>query len=70
MDRGHHQDTRLATYKLADLDDCAAHDLVTRACDVGGGQPRPPGGPPGMAGTAPLGAVSFKRKTVAADLFQ
>ena len=35
MDRWHHQDTRIATYKLTDLDDRAAHDLVIRACDVG-----------------------------------
>jgi hypothetical protein len=35
MDRWHHQDTRLATYKLADLDDRVAHDLVIRATDVG-----------------------------------
>ena len=35
MDRWHHQDTRIARYKLADLDDPAAHDLVIRACDVG-----------------------------------
>jgi hypothetical protein len=35
MDRWHHQDQRLATYKLADLDDRTAHDLVIRACDVG-----------------------------------
>ena len=35
MDRWHHQDTRLATYKLAGLDDRTAHDLVIRACDVG-----------------------------------
>ena len=35
MDRWHHQDTRLSTYKLTDLDDRAAHDLVIRASDVG-----------------------------------
>ena len=35
MERWHHQDARLATYKLADLDDRAPHDLVIRACDVG-----------------------------------
>ncbi len=35
MDRWYHQDTRLATYKLADIDDRTAHDLVIRACDVG-----------------------------------
>ena len=35
MDRWHHQDTRIATYKLTDLDDRAAHDLVIRGCDVG-----------------------------------
>ena len=35
MDRWHHQDTRLANYKLADLDDRTAHDLVIRSCDVG-----------------------------------
>jgi hypothetical protein len=35
MDRWHHQDTRLSIYKLTDLDDRAAHDLVIRATDVG-----------------------------------
>jgi len=35
MERWHHQDTRLATYKLADLDDRTAHDLLIRATDVG-----------------------------------
>jgi hypothetical protein len=35
MDRWHHQDTRIATYKLTGLDDPVAHDLVIRACDVG-----------------------------------
>ena len=35
MHRWHHQDTRLSAYKLAELDDSAAHDLVIRACDVG-----------------------------------
>jgi len=35
MDRWHHQDARLSTYKLTDLDDRTAHDLVIRACDVG-----------------------------------
>ena len=35
MDRWHHQDTRLATYKISGLDDRTAHDLVIRACDVG-----------------------------------
>lgn len=35
MDRWHYQDTRLSTYKLTDLDDRGAHDLVIRACDVG-----------------------------------
>jgi hypothetical protein len=35
MERWHHQDTRLAIYKLADLENGAAHDLVIRACDVG-----------------------------------
>jgi len=29
------QDTRLSTYKLADIDDRTAHDLVIRSCDVG-----------------------------------
>jgi len=35
MDRWHHQDDRLANYKLAELDDRTAHDLVIRSCDVG-----------------------------------
>lgn len=35
MNRWHHQDTRLSAYKLADVDDRSAHDLVIRACDVG-----------------------------------
>ena len=35
MDRWHHQDRRIETYKLADLDDRTAHDLVIRATDVG-----------------------------------
>jgi hypothetical protein len=35
MDRWHHQDTRLATYKLTTLDDRQAHDLVIRSTDVG-----------------------------------
>ena len=35
MDRWHHQDRRIETYKSADLDDRAAHDLVIRATDVG-----------------------------------
>ncbi len=35
VERWHHQDARLATYKLADIDDRAAHDLVIRATDVG-----------------------------------
>jgi len=35
MERWHHQDVRLASYKLSDITDAAAHDLVIRACDVG-----------------------------------
>ena len=35
LDRWHHQDARFANYKLADLDDRTAHDLVIRSCDVG-----------------------------------
>lgn len=35
MDRWHHQDVRIANYKLSDLDDRTAHDLVVRAYDVG-----------------------------------
>ena len=35
MERWHHQDSRIANYKLTDLDDRTAHDLVVRALDVG-----------------------------------
>ena len=35
MERWHHQDTRLATYKLSDVGDSTAHDLIIRATDVG-----------------------------------
>lgn len=35
MERWHHQDSRIASYKLADLDERTAHDLVVRALDVG-----------------------------------
>ena len=35
MDRWHHQDTRLQTYKETELNNPTAHDLVIRACDVG-----------------------------------
>ena len=35
MQRWHHQDQRIAGYKLAALDDRTAHDLVVRALDVG-----------------------------------
>lgn len=35
MERWHHQDERIASYKLADLEDCTAHDLVVRGFDVG-----------------------------------
>jgi len=35
VERWHHQDTRISTYKLADLDDRTVHDLVIRATDVG-----------------------------------
>jgi len=35
LDRWHHQDTRIETYKLSEIDERTAHDLVIRACDVG-----------------------------------
>lgn len=35
VERWHHQDVRLSTYRLTDLDDRTAHDLVIRATDVG-----------------------------------
>ncbi|RBP46472.1 hypothetical protein DES53_102863 [Roseimicrobium gellanilyticum] len=35
MEKWHHQDTRIAAYKKAELDDIQAHDLVIRATDVG-----------------------------------
>ena len=35
MERWHHQDERIGSYKLTDLDDRTAHDLVVRAFDVG-----------------------------------
>jgi hemin uptake protein HemP len=35
MDRWHHQDTRLATYKVTEIADRTAHDLIVRAVDVG-----------------------------------
>ncbi len=35
MDRWNHQDTRLSTYKLAEIEDRTAHDLIVRAVDVG-----------------------------------
>jgi hypothetical protein len=35
MERWHHQDARIDTYKLTELEDRAAHDLVIRATDVG-----------------------------------
>ena len=35
MERWHRQDDRISTYKLTDLDDRTAHDLVVRAFDVG-----------------------------------
>lgn len=35
MERWHHQDQRIGSYKLAALEDCTAHDLVVRAFDVG-----------------------------------
>jgi hypothetical protein len=35
MDRWHHQDTRLSVYKLTEIEDCTAHDLIVRATDVG-----------------------------------
>lgn len=35
MDRWHHQDTRLSIYKLTEIEDRTAHDLVVRAVDVG-----------------------------------
>jgi hypothetical protein len=34
MERWHRQDTRLSIYRVTELDDRAAHDLVIRACDV------------------------------------
>ncbi len=35
MERWHHQDQRIASYKQTDLVDRSAHDLVVRALDVG-----------------------------------
>jgi hypothetical protein len=35
MERWHHQDQRLVSYKETELDDRAAHDLVVRGFDVG-----------------------------------
>jgi hypothetical protein len=35
MDRWHHQDTRLSIYKLTEIEDRVAHDLIVRATDVG-----------------------------------
>ncbi len=35
MNRWHHQDTRLSTYKLTEIEDRTAHDLIVRATDVG-----------------------------------
>lgn len=35
MDRWHHQDTRLSIYKLTEIEDSTAHDLIVRATDVG-----------------------------------
>ena len=35
MERWHHQDVRLSTYRQTELHDRATHDLVIRACDVG-----------------------------------
>ncbi|MDR3403251.1 MAG: DUF932 domain-containing protein [Chthoniobacter sp.] len=35
MDRWGHQDTRLAVYKLSEIEDRTAHDLIVRATDVG-----------------------------------
>ena len=35
MDRWHHQDTRLMTYKVTEIEDRTAHDLIVRATDVG-----------------------------------
>ncbi len=35
MERWHHQDQRIVSYKLTDLDERTAHDLVVRALDVG-----------------------------------
>lgn len=35
MDRWHHQDTRLSVYKLTEIEDRTAHDLIVRATDVG-----------------------------------
>jgi len=35
MDRWHHQDTRLSIYRLTEIEDRTAHDLIVRATDVG-----------------------------------
>lgn len=35
MERWHHQDARIDTYKLTELENRTAHDLVIRATDVG-----------------------------------
>jgi hypothetical protein len=35
MDRWNHQDTRLSIYKLTEIEDRTAHDLIVRATDVG-----------------------------------
>ena len=35
MDRWHHQDTRLMTYKVTKIKNRTAHDLIVRATDVG-----------------------------------
>jgi hypothetical protein len=34
-ERWHHQDERITAYRLADIDDRSAHDLIVRAVDVG-----------------------------------
>ena len=48
MDRWHHQDTRLATYKLTEVEDQTAHDLVIRATDVGAARTNYPACAAGM----------------------
>ena len=35
LEKWHHQDRRIAAYREAAIDDCAAHDLIVRATDLG-----------------------------------